>query len=227
MILAPCWYALTPRPLFLTFSNSSQVKLYYHKTTYNLHLGQLCTIWTAFIAASSQAGFQTMSTVLMTSISPERDNSSYCMLHALHENMSICRMPLNYHLGGPLDKHFTLASFISGNHEIEGVRLIVCVKSIGARKSGINPFPVLDTISLPQHLITLFRHLFFSNQKFLPSTPSTISEPTSMSPTVLPLRSLRSGKALPSALQHGSLHTQSSFSPPLRSTLGFEELTSH
>ena len=58
------------------------------------------------------------------------------MVHTTSSVDDICRTPLDYHNGKPLQGLMTLNSYIcSGGHDgVTGVKLLVCVKSIGATK---------------------------------------------------------------------------------------------
>ena len=46
----------------------------------------------------------------------------------------LCKTPLGYRDGKQLDGLITLKNYIDGGHEVSGVRVLVCVKSIGGRK---------------------------------------------------------------------------------------------
>jgi hypothetical protein len=56
----------------------------------------------------------------------------------IHTNTSIeciCRAPLEYHRGQPLPGLMALDSYTSSGHDgVVGAKILVCVKSIGARK---------------------------------------------------------------------------------------------
>jgi hypothetical protein len=57
------------------------------------------------------------------------------MIHGTESTASICRTPLNYREGLSLPGLMTLDSYLSGGHDgIVGVKLLVSVKSIGAKK---------------------------------------------------------------------------------------------
>lgn len=47
----------------------------------------------------------------------------------------LCKMPLGYRDRKQLDGLITLKNFIEGGHEVPGGKVLVCVKSIGARKT--------------------------------------------------------------------------------------------
>lgn len=45
-----------------------------------------------------------------------------------------CKKPLEYTEGRPLTSLMTLRNFVDGGHEVPDARILVCVKSIGAKK---------------------------------------------------------------------------------------------
>lgn len=95
----------------------------------------LVSIWTPHIsnAESSSATLQDAS--LVTSIFPERDNSCYFMVQEQSDEGVLCKTPLGYRDGKQLDGLITLKNYIDGGYEIPGGKVLVCVKSIGARKT--------------------------------------------------------------------------------------------
>lgn len=48
----------------------------------------------------------------------------------------LCKRPLDYVDGKPLEKLLTLKDYIDGGHEMINVKLLVCVRSVGAKKKG-------------------------------------------------------------------------------------------
>ena len=70
----------------------------------------------------------------MTSIFPERDHSCYFMVQENSDEGVLCKTPLGYRDGKQMDGLITLKNYIAGGHEVGGVRVLVCVKSIGGRK---------------------------------------------------------------------------------------------
>ena len=71
---------------------------------------------------------------LVTSIFPERDNSCYFMVQEQSDEGVMCKTPSGYRDGKQLDGLMTLKNFIEGGHEVADGKILVCVKSIGARK---------------------------------------------------------------------------------------------
>lgn len=114
-----------------------KVTLYFGLIPYKLHLGLLITVWTAFISAqSSQNENQFVSSIpLRTSIFPGRDPSVHIILHSTVDSGRF-RTPLAYR---PWTKTLpglvTLQSWLNGAHEVADVKVLVCVKSMGPKKS--------------------------------------------------------------------------------------------
>jgi hypothetical protein len=76
---------------------------------------------------------------LMVSIFPERDSSCHFMIKDEATDTGVlCKAPLGHHEGQPLAGLMTLQNFIEGGYEIAAPRILVCVKSIGARKKCRN-----------------------------------------------------------------------------------------
>ena len=72
---------------------------------------------------------------LMTSIFPEKDNSCYFLVQEKSDDGTLCKAPLGYKEGKQLPGLMTLKSFVEGGSEVVGARILVCVKSIGGRKT--------------------------------------------------------------------------------------------
>ena len=68
------------------------------------------------------------------SIFPERDNSCYFMVQELSDEGVLCKTPLGYREGRPLDGLMTLKNFVEGGSEVAEGKVLVAVKSIGGRK---------------------------------------------------------------------------------------------
>jgi hypothetical protein len=57
------------------------------------------------------------------------------VIHTTSSTDDICRVPLDYHGGNALQGLMTVGSYTSSGHDgVVGVKILVCVKSIGARK---------------------------------------------------------------------------------------------
>lgn len=85
------------------------------------------------------------SATIKTSIFPERDNSCYFMVvnekkkdgidTTSTENETVsCRTPHGYKAGRQLAGLMTLKNFIQGGSDVTEGKVLVCIKSIGARK---------------------------------------------------------------------------------------------
>lgn len=66
---------------------------------------------------------------------PGRVTSDHIMIHSNESSENICRVPLEYRKMNPLPGLMTLDSWVNGGHDVTGVRILVCVRSIGRRKS--------------------------------------------------------------------------------------------
>ncbi|KAA8564859.1 hypothetical protein EYC84_010630 [Monilinia fructicola] len=115
------------------------VKLYFGHQSYPLKLGQLLSIWTAFISDASKAdGASTTGILVCANLFPGRNTSDHIMIHTHSGASDICRIPLGYTKGEPLAGLMTIEAYLRGGHDgVIGVKLLVCVKSIGARKKII------------------------------------------------------------------------------------------
>ena len=115
----------------------AQVKLYFSRSHYPLKLGQLLSIWTAFISDATKADGTTIRGVLVcANLFPGRVTSDHIMIHTNRATDSLCRTPLDYRKGKPLQGLMTLDSYLgSGGHDdVIGAKILVCVKSIGAKR---------------------------------------------------------------------------------------------
>lgn len=73
---------------------------------------------------------------LFVSLFPERDRSCYLMVHENSDDGSLCMKPLGFRSGQSLAGLMTLQNFIDGGHEVVDARILVVVKSIGAKKKS-------------------------------------------------------------------------------------------
>ncbi|RDW82910.1 hypothetical protein BP5796_04401 [Coleophoma crateriformis] len=114
------------------------VKLYFAAKPYPFKLGQLLTIWTAFIADASKADSNHAVTSMTANMFPARVTSDHIMVHTPSTTLDIsdtCRRPLACTPHGPLPGLMSLESYLTTGHDgVTGVKILVCVKSIGARK---------------------------------------------------------------------------------------------
>lgn len=113
-----------------------QIKLYFANQSYPLKLGQLLSIWTAFISDTSKAdGASTAGILVCANLFPGRNTSDHLMIHTHSGAADVCRIPLGYIKGEPLPGLMTLEAYLNGGYDgVLDVKLLVCVKSIGATK---------------------------------------------------------------------------------------------
>lgn len=113
----------------------AQVRLWYDKIDYRIRLGQLVSIWTPHLSSAESNTITAHNATLTTSIFPEKDNSCYFLLQEKSDDGTMCKLPLGYQGGKQLPGLMTLKSFIGGGHEVHDTKVLVCVKSIGGRKT--------------------------------------------------------------------------------------------
>ena len=125
-----------PQSIVIELLTRLEVKLYFPQKEYPLKLGQLLTIWTVFISSPSRAGTITIGSVgVHANLFPGRVSSDHIMIHTNESTNGICRTPLDYHRGKPLQGLMALDSYLTSGHDgVVGAKILVCVKSIGARK---------------------------------------------------------------------------------------------
>ena len=112
-----------------------QVKLWYDKMDYKVRLGSLVSIWTPHISHADNTSMVGRASSLVTSIFPEKDNTCYFMVQEESDEGTLCKAPLRYREGKQLPGLMTLKSFLDGGAEVLGAKILVCVKSIGGRKT--------------------------------------------------------------------------------------------
>jgi hypothetical protein len=111
------------------------VRLWYNNTIYALRLGQLVTLWTVHISNSSEHNSLAPSTApLFTSIFPEGERNCHFMIHLNSDDGTQFKRPFNCRDSKTLPGLMTLKSFTDGGYDVDECKLLVCVKSIGARK---------------------------------------------------------------------------------------------
>ncbi len=113
-----------------------QVKLFYARVNYQIHLGHLVSIWTPHTSHADTISLALQNACLATSIFPERDNSCYCMIQTNSDDGILCKKPRGYKPGKELSHLMTLKNFIGGGHEVADGKIMVCVKSIGGKRKG-------------------------------------------------------------------------------------------
>ena len=101
---------------------------------YKVHLGHLVSIWTSHISHADSTSVAGRAS-LVTSIFPEKDNSCYFLVQEQSDDGTFCKAPLGYREGEQLPGSMTLKSFVDGGAEVLGAKILLCVKSIGGRKT--------------------------------------------------------------------------------------------
>lgn len=72
---------------------------------------------------------------LVTSIFPERDNTCYLMVQETTDECILAnKTSVDHRKGTQLPGLITLKNYIDGGHEAGAAKVLVCVKSIGAKK---------------------------------------------------------------------------------------------
>ncbi|MCJ1398080.1 hypothetical protein MMC11_001277 [Xylographa trunciseda] len=152
------------------------VRLWYANVEYKLRLGQLISVWTPHISTSDSGSLTLHGASLVTSIFPERDSSCYFMTQDNSDTGILCKTPLGYVDGKQLAFLMTLKAFADGGHEVGGGKILVCVKSIGARKKLTdkkgNPIEKVDINVFDdtfQATLTLWNHVTTSATSWKPS----------------------------------------------------------
>jgi hypothetical protein len=121
------------------------VRLWYANTQYKLKLGQLVSVWTVHISNSSEHNSLAPNTApLFTTIFPEGERNCYFMVHENSDDGTRFKRPYGVRESKVLSGLMTLKNFTDGGYDVEEPKLLVCVKSIGARKKC--------TSFLPSHL---------------------------------------------------------------------------
>ncbi|KAI9730849.1 MAG: hypothetical protein M1834_005567 [Cirrosporium novae-zelandiae] len=99
-----------------------------------LTLGYLVSIWTTRIENEHNPG-NVQEKFLSTTIFPERDRTCYFMIQDQSDGKVLCKSPLEYTENRPLAGLMTLKNFKEGGHEVPEVKVLVCIKSIGVKKT--------------------------------------------------------------------------------------------
>jgi hypothetical protein len=136
------------------------VRLWYANTQYKLKLGQLVSVWTVHISNSSEHNSLAPNTApLFTTIFPEGERNCYFMVHESSDDGTRFKRPYGVRESKVLPGLMTLKSFTDGGYDIDEPKLLVCVKSIGARKKCTCSFPTSSSYSsLTSHRYEPQRH---------------------------------------------------------------------
>ncbi|OAL05306.1 hypothetical protein IQ06DRAFT_361531 [Phaeosphaeriaceae sp. SRC1lsM3a] len=153
------------------------VRLWYNNSMHSIRLGQLVTVWTVHISNSSEHNSLAPSNApLFTSIFPEGERNCHLMVHENSDNGPQFKRPFSCRDTKELPGLMTLKSFTNGGYDVDEPRLLVCIKSIGARKKYLNRNGTTsDLISLgifddtADATLTLYSRLADSASSFQPS----------------------------------------------------------
>ncbi|KAF1971037.1 hypothetical protein BU23DRAFT_537230 [Bimuria novae-zelandiae CBS 107.79] len=115
------------------------VRLWYAKSMYSLKLGQLVTIWTVHISqGDGQVGLAPSAAPLFTTMFPEGERNCHFMVHERNDDGVMFTRPFGARDSQVLPGLMTLRNFTDGGFDVDDCKLLVCVKSIGARKKFTN-----------------------------------------------------------------------------------------
>lgn len=95
------------------------------------------SVWSQHVSDGTSANLSVSTAPLLVNIFPERDRSCQFMIHETSDAAKQCKSPLGYEEGQSLPKLVTLKDYLNGEHENGGVKILVCVKSIGPKKTGM------------------------------------------------------------------------------------------
>ncbi|KAF7191438.1 hypothetical protein HII31_07461 [Pseudocercospora fuligena] len=109
------------------------VRLWYASRIPCVRLGSLVSIWTNHVSNGENGSLSSASAPLFASLFPERDRNCHIFVHQNSDDGRY-RTPLGYTEGVPLNNLMTLQSFIDGGYDVIDARILVVVKSIGAKK---------------------------------------------------------------------------------------------
>ncbi|KAH9826196.1 hypothetical protein Tdes44962_MAKER03714 [Teratosphaeria destructans] len=110
------------------------VRWWFAQAMPQLRLGSLVTIWTNHVSNGENGTLSSTTAPLFVSLFPERDRSCHVMIHDNSDNGSQCTKPLGFRAGRPLPDLMTLQNFIDGGYDVVEARILVVVKSMGAKK---------------------------------------------------------------------------------------------
>ncbi|KAL8872773.1 MAG: hypothetical protein Q9174_001649 [Haloplaca sp. 1 TL-2023] len=111
------------------------VRLWYAKYDYQLRLGQLVSVWMTHISSVESQWDGPVVASHATTLHPERDSKCCFTIETDADDGSLYRSPLGSSDGHQLEGLMTLKNYLEGGHDIEGTKVLVCVKSVGGRKT--------------------------------------------------------------------------------------------
>ncbi|KAF2489649.1 hypothetical protein BU16DRAFT_575344 [Lophium mytilinum] len=129
-------------------SGALTVRLWYANMEYKLRLGHLISVWTPHLSYGENGTLAPTSAPLFTSIFPERDRNCHLLIHENSDGGVQCKKPVGYKKGQPLPGLMTLQNFINGGYDVADGKILVCVKSIGARTKVENKRGTTERINV-------------------------------------------------------------------------------
>jgi hypothetical protein len=115
------------------------VRLWYANTQYKL---KLVSVWTVHISNSSEHNSLAPNNApLFITIFPEGERNCYFMVHENSDDGTRFKRPYGVRESKVLPGLMTLKNFTDGGYDVEEPKLLVCVKSIGARKKCTSHLP--------------------------------------------------------------------------------------
>ncbi|KAK3672466.1 hypothetical protein LTR78_007773 [Recurvomyces mirabilis] len=110
------------------------LRLWYASARPDLGLGTLVSVWANHVSNGENGSLSSTTAPLFVSLFPERDRSCHLMIHEKSDDGTLCKRPLGHRTGQPLAGLMTLHNFIDGGCDISDARVLVVVKSIGAKE---------------------------------------------------------------------------------------------
>lgn len=108
--------------------------MWYSNAKYQCHLGQLVTVWTVHVSNGEQNDLASSFAPLFTSIFPERERNCHIKFHMESDAGKLFNKPFHSSENQQIPGLMTIKAFTDGGYDLDECRMIVCVKSIGARK---------------------------------------------------------------------------------------------
>lgn len=121
--------------------------MWYVDARYQVRLGQIVTVWTVHVSHGEQASLAPSTAPLFTSIFPEREQSCHLEIQKNGDDGTMYKNPYGYNNGTePMPGLMTLKNFTEGGYGVDDCKLLVCVKSIGAKKRCKTERRILDRV---------------------------------------------------------------------------------
>lgn len=102
---------------------------YFDKITFERDLNEI-------VSKGENSSLASVSAPLFTTLYPERDRNCHLMIQEHSDDGSMLSRPLEFRTGVPLDGLMTLRNFVDGGCDAVCSKILVVVKSIGAKSTG-------------------------------------------------------------------------------------------